>query len=116
MSRPSPRKRSNGRWPSGKSSLDNPSTQRSRSHPPFRRPRLTVSRHPTCQPHCRHNPSLAIFPASGRIVPEIDQDNVREVIVGAYRVIYRLRGSEARIIMVHHAARLLDKRELGARG
>ena len=32
----------------------------------------------------------ALFPASGRIVPEFGRSDLREVILGNYRVVYRL--------------------------
>lgn len=32
---------------------------------------------------------LENFPRSGRIVPEINQENIREIIVGSYRVFLR---------------------------
>jgi plasmid stabilization system protein ParE len=31
------------------------------------------------------------FPESGRIVPEIGERTVREIVLGNYRIIYRLR-------------------------
>ena len=34
---------------------------------------------------------LEKFPKSGRIVPEIMQDDFREIIYGNYRIIYRLQ-------------------------
>ena len=51
---------------------------------------------------------LAQFPKSGRVVPEIGRDDVREVIVQSYRVIYRLLPEEVEILTVHHGARLLQ--------
>ncbi|MCK4249527.1 MAG: type II toxin-antitoxin system RelE/ParE family toxin [Candidatus Omnitrophica bacterium] len=47
------------------------------------------------------------FPESGRIVPEVDQPNIREVILGNYRIIYRLLEAEIQILTVYHSARLL---------
>ncbi|MEE4109795.1 MAG: type II toxin-antitoxin system RelE/ParE family toxin [Halieaceae bacterium] len=35
---------------------------------------------------------LADFPESGRIVPEVGVRRIRELIFGAYRVIYSVRG------------------------
>jgi len=49
---------------------------------------------------------LALFPQSGRIVPEIDDPLIREVIQGSYRIVYRLIRQELHILTVHHAARL----------
>ena len=50
---------------------------------------------------------LPAFPQSGRIVPEVSDPAVREVIQGSYRIVYRLIHGEIHILTVHHAARLL---------
>ena len=50
---------------------------------------------------------LPALPQSGRIVPEINDPTVRDVIQGSYRIVYRLIREEIHIITVHHAARLL---------
>jgi len=55
---------------------------------------------------------LVDFPRSGRVVPEIGDRSLREVILGNYRIIYRLRGEAAEILTVHHGARLLDPTRL----
>lgn len=52
---------------------------------------------------------LISFPKSGRIVPELDDSNTREVIVGNYRVIYDTSGEDVRILSVLHGARLFPK-------
>jgi plasmid stabilization system protein ParE len=44
----------------------------------------------------------------GRIVPELGIENIREIIVGSYRVIYRVRHEDVQVLTVHHGARLLD--------
>ncbi len=49
---------------------------------------------------------LKQFPKSGRIVPELDEENTRELVVGNYRVIYDIVGSLVRILGVLHGARL----------
>ncbi len=52
---------------------------------------------------------LALFPRSGRIVPEVARQNVRELIVFSYRVIYQITDEDVvRILTVHHGARLLN--------
>lgn len=48
---------------------------------------------------------LVEFPMSGRVVPEIGDQDIREVIVQNYRVIYQLDGEEVEILTVHHGAR-----------
>ena len=51
---------------------------------------------------------LVEFPRCGRVVPEIGDPVVREIILGNYRLIYRLLSETAEILTVHHGARLLD--------
>lgn len=50
---------------------------------------------------------LPAFPQSGRIVSEVNNPAIREVIQGSYRIVYRLIHGEIHILTVHHAARLL---------
>ena len=51
---------------------------------------------------------LARFPRAGRKVPEFDDENVRELIVYSYRIIYRLQDDEALIVAVIHGKRILQ--------
>lgn len=60
----------------------------------------------------RATDTLARHPALGRIVPERNVKDIREIIVGNYRVIYWLRQDEVQILTVHHGARLLDASRL----
>jgi toxin ParE1/3/4 len=47
-------------------------------------------------------------PKLGRIVPEFGIDNIREIIEGRYRIVYRIIDSERiDIITIHHSSRLL---------
>ena len=50
---------------------------------------------------------LAKFPKSGRIVPEFSNENIREIILGNYRIIYRIKNNIIEILTVYHSARLL---------
>src|SRR5947209_7831990 len=50
---------------------------------------------------------LRRFPLSGSVVPEFRLDNVREILYGNYRIVYRVVGSRVEILTVCHAARLL---------
>ena len=52
---------------------------------------------------------IEIFPESGRMVPEINRENIREVILGNYRIIYRLKANCTEILTVYHSSRLLNK-------
>jgi addiction module RelE/StbE family toxin len=51
---------------------------------------------------------LEKFPLSGRIVPEVGHEDIREIILGNYRIIYRIIPKEVEILTVHHGSRLLD--------
>lgn len=48
---------------------------------------------------------LENFPLSGRVVPELNDESTREVIVGSYRVIYDISDETIRILSVLHGAR-----------
>jgi toxin ParE1/3/4 len=50
---------------------------------------------------------LAAFPKSGHVVAEYQDPEIREVIEGLYRVIYRVSADEVQILAVVHGARLL---------
>ncbi len=50
---------------------------------------------------------LESHPRSGRVVPELGDDAIREVIHGNYRIVYRVRHDVVEIVTVFHGARLL---------
>lgn len=50
---------------------------------------------------------LEKFPRSGRVVPEFDNDSLRELIEGNYRIIYRLEQDFVGVARIHHSARVL---------
>lgn len=55
--------------------------------------------------------NLAIFPLMGRNVPEFPHLSYREILVGNYRVLYRLEGEKGQVIVmsVVHGKRLLKE-------
>jgi toxin ParE1/3/4 len=55
----------------------------------------------------QHTKSLAQFPERGRIVPEFENEVIREIIVRAYRVVYRVNHEQqsVEIIRFWHAGR-----------
>ena len=55
---------------------------------------------------------LGDFPLSGRIVPEVERQDIREVIHGRYRIMYHVRPDEVQVIAVIHGARPVDPRDL----
>ena len=60
---------------------------------------------------------LEQHPLAGRMVPEFEDENIRELIRGSYRIVYRvLNEGRIDILTVHHSAQLfpnLPNLELG---
>ena len=50
---------------------------------------------------------LAVFPESGRVVPEFGMATLREVIHPPFRIVYRLDGDWVRVVRVWRSERLL---------
>jgi toxin ParE1/3/4 len=48
---------------------------------------------------------LMVFPEIGRIVPEIDDPNIRELFVYSYRLIYEITPNGIEILAVIHGRR-----------
>ena len=48
---------------------------------------------------------LADFPLCGRVVPEIQDENIRELIYGSYRIIYQIRQDTCYVAAVIHGSR-----------
>jgi toxin ParE1/3/4 len=55
---------------------------------------------------------LKRHPRLGRVVPEIRQEQYREIIYGNYRVVYRLSENFISILTVRHYSRKFDPHEL----
>ena len=53
--------------------------------------------------------NLRAFPRIGRIVPEFQRDNVRELIHGNYRLLYLIKGETCLISTVIHSKRDLQR-------
>ncbi|MDJ0559447.1 MAG: type II toxin-antitoxin system RelE/ParE family toxin [Microcystis aeruginosa Ma_QC_Ca_00000000_S207] len=56
----------------------------------------------------RRSEQIANFPFSGRIVPEFETEQIREVIEGSYRIIYYIKPEQIDVIAVLHAARNIE--------
>ena len=54
---------------------------------------------------------LADNPRSGRVVPEIGNPDIRELIYRGYRIVYRLKGDALEILTVFEGHRLLRLNE-----
>jgi len=44
----------------------------------------------------------------GRIVPELDEPNIRELILRNYRIIYRILEKKIQIVRLFHGSRIMD--------
>jgi toxin ParE1/3/4 len=53
----------------------------------------------------RRSEQIAKFPMSGRMVPEYENENIREVIERPYRIIYLIKQDEIDILAVIHSAK-----------
>jgi toxin ParE1/3/4 len=51
---------------------------------------------------------LSEYPQSGKFVPEIHDQSIRELLLNKYRIIYQLQENKINILRVVHGARLLD--------
>jgi plasmid stabilization system protein ParE len=57
---------------------------------------------------------IAAFPRSGRMVPEYEIDEVRQVIETSYRIIYLIKDDQIEVLAVVHTSRKgLPQEELG---
>ncbi len=56
--------------------------------------------------------SLVNFSKRGRVVPEIGNEDIRELFVFQYRIIYEIKCKEIHILTVLHGKRLLDQDQI----
>ena len=50
----------------------------------------------------------AVFPTAGRVVPEAGRDDVREIILDHYRIVYQTRGNEIIVLTIFEGHKLLS--------
>ena len=55
---------------------------------------------------------LKSSPEIGRIVPEIRNNQFREIIYGNYRIIYRIEAEQISILTIRHGKQLLPIKEI----
>ena len=56
----------------------------------------------------RRSQQISFFPLSGRKVPEYDNENIREIFEGSYRLIYYIKSSQIDVLAVIHSHRNID--------
>jgi len=52
------------------------------------------------------------FPESGRIVPEMNRNNIRELIYKNYRIVYRIESEQISILTVRHFKQIMPLEEI----
>lgn len=55
---------------------------------------------------------LKSSPKSGRVVPEIPREEIRELIYGNYRIIYRIDSNKISVLTVRHGKQILPIDEI----
>jgi toxin ParE1/3/4 len=50
---------------------------------------------------------LSTFPHAGRVVPELTDDNIRELFAFSYRIIYRVQDGVVTVAAIAHGKQLL---------
>ena len=55
----------------------------------------------------RRSRQIGTFPQSGRMVPEYQDIEIREVVEPPYRIVYRVTADRVDVLAVFHGARLL---------
>ncbi|MCG8334015.1 MAG: type II toxin-antitoxin system RelE/ParE family toxin [Proteobacteria bacterium] len=56
--------------------------------------------------------NLALYPDSGREVPELKNEQYKELIIGNYRVIYKITDNQIHILTIRHFKQLLSPNDL----
>ncbi|MDF5735043.1 MULTISPECIES: type II toxin-antitoxin system RelE/ParE family toxin [unclassified Nostoc] len=51
---------------------------------------------------------IAQFPLSGRIIPEFETKQIREVIEGSYRIIYYIKSDQIDVLAVLHGSQQIE--------
>ena len=55
---------------------------------------------------------LELFPRSGRVVPELEREEIREVFYQRYRIIYKVASDRAKVLTVRHMRQQLRPRDI----
>ncbi len=58
--------------------------------------------------------NLKTFPESGRVVPEIGNQTIRELLYGNYRIVYREEDERISVLTVRHGKQILPVDEITA--
>ncbi len=56
--------------------------------------------------------TLALFPRRGRIVPELEENNIREIFLYSYRLIYEIVNTDIYILALVHGRRNISPADI----
>ena len=56
--------------------------------------------------------SIKLFPRRGRVIPEINDKNYREIFQWNYRIMYKIESQNIYILSIFHGARDFDNKML----
>jgi len=56
--------------------------------------------------------NLLLFPKSGRNVPELENDYYKELIIGNYRIIYKISDNQIQILTIRNFKQILSPQNL----
>ena len=56
----------------------------------------------------RRSQQISQYPLSGRVVPEYETKQIREIIEGPYRIIYYINADQIEILAVLHGAKIQE--------
>jgi len=59
----------------------------------------------------RRSQQIAEYPLSGRVVPEFEVEQIREVIEASYRIIYHVKPGQIDVLAVLHSVRNVLREE-----
>jgi len=58
--------------------------------------------------------NLSSLPNSGRVVPELGNEQYKELIIGNYRVIYKIARKQIQILTIRNFKQLLSPKDLSS--
>lgn len=85
--------------------LDHRRTETFTRHLPVHRCRFDLYAQRMIDRLTRRSEQIGHFPQSGRVVPEFELPDIREVIEGPYRIVYRILPKQVDILAVVHGSR-----------
>jgi hypothetical protein len=90
--------------------VDSRGEERPSCHSRVSRAGLSGLRALDCSDACRRRVPAWAIPRSGRVVPELQLEDYREVIVASYRIVYLTHGDQIDVLTITHGRQDLEKK------